>query len=110
MGGFPVLRDGISCEGPDDLLLFIDDEIEFEGQPCQPSAVDNLFVKRVSIHHVHFAASVAHPSIMMVGYGSIRANPGHNNLASASVSGDGMRHAFSHPDDQIGEGHPTVDF
>ena len=47
---------------------------------------------------------------MVVGYRPIRAHPGHDNFASASVSGNGMRHTFSNTNDQIGEGHPTVDF
>jgi hypothetical protein len=47
---------------------------------------------------------------MMVGYRSIRANPGHDNFASAPVSGYGMRHALSYPNDQIRECHPAVDF
>ena len=105
-----MFRHRISGESPDDFPLFIDDEIEFEGQSCQPSSIDNLFIKGVSFHHVHFAASMTHPGVMMVGYRPVRANPGHDNFASASVSGDGMRHTFSNANNQIGESHPTVDF
>jgi len=45
----------------------------------------------------------------MVRDGTIRRDSGQKNLAAASEAGDGVRHAFSHTDNQIREGDVGVD-
>ena len=46
----------------------------------------------------------------MIGYGSVGAYAGHHDLASPSVSGDRMGHAFPHTDDQIRKRDESVHF
>src|SRR4030042_6130628 len=74
------------------------------------SSIHNLFIKKVSIHQVYSAVSMAHPCEMLVSYRAIRAYPWHDNFISSSKPSNRMGHTFSDADDQIGECNMTVHF
>jgi hypothetical protein len=46
----------------------------------------------------------------MLRYGTIGAYPRHDNFTSPSISSDGMRHTFSHSNNEISECDTSVNF
>jgi hypothetical protein len=52
---------------------------------------------------------MAHPVEVVVRDGTIRRDSGQKNFAAASKTGSGVRHAFSHTDNQIREGNMGID-
>ena len=93
---------GIAGKGTDHFFLLVNDHVQFEGQSCQSTRIHDLLIKEVSIEEVYLAVPMTNPVVVMIGDRPVRANPWQQDLASPSEPRNGMGHALSDADDEIG--------